>query len=440
LLALWPGFDFHAWVIAALLDLEVREAEDLLDDLVKAQLVEPSAGQDRYQMHDLLRLFAREQLKQEEPAEDREAAWIRLAEAALSFTRRMTIAVTPQRRQDPQVDGERISPESALYWLEAERANLVTLAAETARLGPQKVSWQLAGMLHDFLDYRGYRRDLALVCEAALEASLLAGDLEARNGAYLGLQHAYVSDHRLDDAERVLNEYIAELRKDGDVEDQIFCLSKLVHVYQLQKRPTEAENLLNECLQIARESGYEHHEAILLRQMGELYRRLDRLTDARDALTASLAISVKHGHSDHVAEELEVLADIYADQDQFDEAEFALTEGRNIYRRLKSRHGEATALRAIAHVYERCGHDHDPERALMDALAIFRELKDRTCEIGTLTCLSHVYEGRDDLERAEDVLVAASGICREIGDESTFSEKQQLIDRLHRKLLGAGED
>src|SRR5215467_4960590 len=64
LLGLLDAADFAAWAAAALLDAATREAEDLLDQLVQAGLLEVAgrdgAGQVRYRLHDLMRLYARE--------------------------------------------------------------------------------------------------------------------------------------------------------------------------------------------------------------------------------------------------------------------------------------------------------------------------------------------------------------------------------------------
>jgi hypothetical protein len=62
LLGLLPGLDLHPWVAAALLNVGLEAAEDMVDGLVVAQLVEPASNSDRFRLHDLLRLFAREQV------------------------------------------------------------------------------------------------------------------------------------------------------------------------------------------------------------------------------------------------------------------------------------------------------------------------------------------------------------------------------------------
>jgi DNA-binding SARP family transcriptional activator len=70
--------DFTPRVAAALLDVPVRRAEELLEHLVEARLLEAAAtgptGQVRYRFHDLLRAYACERLASEESPEARRAA------------------------------------------------------------------------------------------------------------------------------------------------------------------------------------------------------------------------------------------------------------------------------------------------------------------------------------------------------------------------------
>ena len=78
---------FSGWLSAALLDQPPADAEDLLDELVNAQLVEidgtGSGVHSQYRFHDLIRVFARERLAAEEPAAERMAALERALGALL---------------------------------------------------------------------------------------------------------------------------------------------------------------------------------------------------------------------------------------------------------------------------------------------------------------------------------------------------------------------
>jgi DNA-binding SARP family transcriptional activator/tetratricopeptide (TPR) repeat protein len=87
--------DFAAWEVAALLRVDPATAEARVETLVDAHLVQV-AGRDvqgrlRYQLHDLLRVYARERLAAEEAPGDRRAASRRLL---LAYRRRSRAAAT----------------------------------------------------------------------------------------------------------------------------------------------------------------------------------------------------------------------------------------------------------------------------------------------------------------------------------------------------------
>jgi transcriptional regulator with XRE-family HTH domain/tetratricopeptide (TPR) repeat protein len=77
LLSLIPGPDFTAAYGATLTAVDLFEAEDVMEELVEAGLLQASFT-GRYQLHDLLRLFARTRLTREETPGEREAAEDRL--------------------------------------------------------------------------------------------------------------------------------------------------------------------------------------------------------------------------------------------------------------------------------------------------------------------------------------------------------------------------
>ncbi|MEU8080030.1 helix-turn-helix domain-containing protein [Catellatospora citrea] len=60
-----PGPDFTAPDAAALTQLDLLDAEDLLEELVDVGLLQPEG--DRYRMHDLIRIFAADRLRGEAP-------------------------------------------------------------------------------------------------------------------------------------------------------------------------------------------------------------------------------------------------------------------------------------------------------------------------------------------------------------------------------------
>ncbi|MFF8732447.1 helix-turn-helix domain-containing protein [Streptomyces sp. NPDC015171] len=83
-LAVLPGRDFDAAVTAVAGGVPIEDAWDALDELVDLGLLQDSA-EGRYRFHDLVRLFARERLQEEETAAGRRA----LSERVTSWLLRM---------------------------------------------------------------------------------------------------------------------------------------------------------------------------------------------------------------------------------------------------------------------------------------------------------------------------------------------------------------
>ncbi|WP_433347077.1 ATP-binding protein [Microtetraspora malaysiensis] len=115
-LALVPGQNFDAALAAVLGGLSIEDAWDALDELVDLGLLQDSAS-GRYRFHDLVRLFARDRLQEEESAAERDA----VTETMTSWLlRRATTAgrwFEPAYGRPDQPDPGPSSPEDADRWL-----------------------------------------------------------------------------------------------------------------------------------------------------------------------------------------------------------------------------------------------------------------------------------------------------------------------------------
>lgn len=123
-------------VMAALLDLSRSDARAALERLADDRLLDRSAA-GRYRAHDLLRLYAHELARQDEPA--RQAALFRAVDAYVAAAEHASLLLDPTNRRIPaDPTRERRSgltlrgPADAFAWADAERANLVAAAHQAA--------------------------------------------------------------------------------------------------------------------------------------------------------------------------------------------------------------------------------------------------------------------------------------------------------------------
>ncbi|KIH96913.1 transcriptional regulator, SARP family protein [Streptomonospora alba] len=170
LLGLHPGPDFTAEAAAALLDSDTPVAERLLDVLTSAGLVQRT-GADRFQFHDLLRVYAAEHAA-DDP--ERGAAWRRLCDwylatvdAATGFEYTGSAQLPRTRHSSTRFDDQH----HAAAWLEAERAVLVAVVLRTADTGPHEIAWQLADQLWVYFYARRHTAEWRATATAALRAA-----------------------------------------------------------------------------------------------------------------------------------------------------------------------------------------------------------------------------------------------------------------------------
>ncbi|SCL20842.1 DNA-binding transcriptional activator of the SARP family [Micromonospora nigra] len=149
LLGLHPGGRFDNTVAAALADLPMPEAQDVLDELVDAHLVdEPAPG--RYCLHDLVREYARTLLAEPAHAVQRRAAVQRLLDHHLHVAAAIARTVeSPGNRRNfvlpdpPRPDLVAVCTPQGLGWLDENRATLTALARLAEDDFPRHC-WQLA--------------------------------------------------------------------------------------------------------------------------------------------------------------------------------------------------------------------------------------------------------------------------------------------------------
>jgi hypothetical protein len=139
-LGLLAAPDLPAWAAARLLGAELPHAEECLDELVDAYLLEvagvDAAGQTRYRLHDLVRVYAREPAETDEPAQARSAAvldaltgWYQGVVAATERLPHLFPRLRPWAGDDPAGPGCARGPGSP----SREFVFLATASALTAR-------------------------------------------------------------------------------------------------------------------------------------------------------------------------------------------------------------------------------------------------------------------------------------------------------------------
>ncbi|QLJ02467.1 helix-turn-helix domain-containing protein [Streptomyces sp. NEAU-sy36] len=221
LLSLVPGPDMTAAYGAVLTATDLFEAEDVMEELVDAGLLQATFT-GRYQLHDLLRLFARARLAREEAGE-RDAA-----EEQLN-TWLLETAVAAARLFGPGPEAAESSwpglvpldtTEQARAWLESEApAWLATLRGAAARGEHARVAAtaEAMGGFANVCAFSGYWTD---VYHLSSKAAAALDDPRLRAAQLSMYSWALANEYRAEEAIARADEALEHARRAGDVSQQ----------------------------------------------------------------------------------------------------------------------------------------------------------------------------------------------------------------------------
>lgn len=396
LASLVPGPSFPAWLIQPLVQADADDADDVIERLADLHLLEyageDSIGQSRYRFHDLLRLFARERLAEEDPAEEQRAALERALGGYLAMARRGLYLLSPHSKRDPYpglatpwavpqrlMDRLMADPYA---WFTAEHGSLVAAIQ-------QANGWQLWPYVHELAEQMHY---------------------------YFRVRSL------LDDWERTHKLALAAARADGDRRAEAWTLRNLGNALQDQGRYGEAVKSFQDAAEIFGELGNTLGSAAAVTNLGETWMVQGRFAEAVDYLTRCLpdwrAVDDQVG----VAYTLDNIGFIRTCQGDFDSAEDYLRRSLAMFRELGDSFGEAHSLRRHA--------DLNRERGLLDAAD--REVR-RAAEIfsdmstATGAAWAAVSSARLRLEQGlpDEALAAATGAVQVFTDHGDLRAAAQ---------------
>jgi DNA-binding SARP family transcriptional activator/Flp pilus assembly protein TadD len=411
LLGVLDGAEIGTPVVARLLDAPEMGTEAALERLVDTQLLQtPSPG--RYRLHDLLRLYARELARRHHSEREQAAALTRALEFYVATAWHTFELLRPGDYRLTRVDErwrkgglEFEDEQSALEWLEAERANLVAAVRQAAATPglPGQVAIQLAQGLAGFFWVRSYLDDRVQVNQIALGVARRDRDLAAQAQAHNELGAAYSRQGRFGQALASHQESLTIRRELGDRRGQAASLNNLGLVHERQGHDEEALACHQQSLTICRELGDRRGQAASLGNLGAVCQRLGRYEEALACLQESLAVYRKLGDRRGQATSLDDLGAVCQRLGRYEEALACLQESLAICRDLGEHHIRAYGLNDLGLVYRRLGRYEEALASLRESLAIRRELGDPHGQAETLRELGLALRalGRQEEARAQ---------------------------------------
>jgi DNA-binding SARP family transcriptional activator len=469
---------FSAWLSSALLDAPLLEAEDLLDDLVSAQLVETtdsgSGVHSHYRFHDLIRVFARERLAAEESAAERKAAIERALGALLylaeeAHCRHYGGPYVGLRNDAPRWPlPDRLVRElvrDPLSWYDQERAVMVAGVRQAAQLGAVELCWSLAFSAITLFESRIYlddwqeTNDIALAAtrkahdvrgQAAMlysigslnvaqhrfdharqvfaEARKLFADADDHQGVALVTSHVALIDRlsgQIDDAARCYEQALSLFNKTGDKVAAAYALNGLAQVKLDLHDVAGAEILLSDALRLTRETQCKRVEAQVLSRMGEANLLAGKLAAAADAF--QLALARARELADPIGQVYALMGTGIAKvrQAEFESARDALQQALVLAGAAGQQLAEARVLLGLSELAIANG---DPAQAIVlgqRASGVFRGMGALLDDVHAHAMLSTAHAALGDVEAAQAASAEAAALTRKPGQE-TWPVTRQL--------------
>ena len=400
---------FPEWFAAAVLDTGVRDGIAVLDQLVEAQLVDyagrDSAGNPRYRCHELVRLYAKELLLDEETGAEQEATIRRLTGCWLALFDEAHRRVYGGDFTRPRGGGHRWQLDRAyvnrllaspLTWMDHMRAEALAAMRQAGEHGLDEECWELT------------------VCAVTL----------------------FESRSYFDDWQESHEQALAVTQRAGNVRGEAAVLCSLASLEINRQQVVQSRALLGHAIELFDRAGDVHGEAMAYRNLATLDRMQGALDDAMDRFDRAGAGFREAGDPIGEAHVLTSAAQVHLLRPDYAEAERLLRQALRICREVGSRRVESQAVYYLGVVAMHRGELESAERSLWETLAMVRNTGDRLGEWHALSMLGEVRGRVGDHEQALKFLFAAIEVCQQTGDLMGEARVRLSLTRL---LLSLGK-
>ncbi|WP_443072022.1 tetratricopeptide repeat protein [Streptomyces sp. NBC_01477] len=430
LLGLHPGPEFGPHAAAALADHAPARVRQLLDDLVGAHLLEQTAP-DRFQFHDLLRAYATDQARAEEPAAQRGAALRRVLGWYLHTADRAQNRIRPAEPHVPLDEPPTTPPplafpdyDSAVDWSEREQGNFRGLVDAAASAGFDSLAWQLAEALWAALPPSASYAEWLDTGHAGLAAAVRCQETAARIRLLSDLGIGLRLLNRLDEALGRHREALSLARTAGSRVEEARSLN-LMGLIELRTRSLgPAEQHFAEAGAVFREQDDRRRTAMALSNLARTRLEAGRPEEAAAAVHEALSAHRAAGNRQSIGNALNIAAEVHLERGDIDAARAAIDEALDIALGLRNHRLEGYWLLTLGSVQRATGQYGAALTSYQRSAALHRRLGDRSREALAWRGAGQTYVQLDRHAEAVDFHRRAVALHREAGD--TWQRAREL--------------
>ncbi|MFE3763077.1 tetratricopeptide repeat protein [Streptomyces sp. NPDC059104] len=443
LLSLAQGQTLPGWLAGALLDDPRPFASDLLEPLVDVQMLDvvgmESTGGFRYRFHEIIRVFAREQLAAHHEAADQHAAtarmlggWMSLAEQAHRriYGGDFTVLHGSAPRWEPPaecVDELLVDP---LGWLDSEHANLVQAVEHAAREQMDELCWDLATTLATLFEGRGYLDDWERTHLLALDSVRAAGNTRGTAALLSSLGVLHLGRSQSEESRSALTTALGLFQELEDRQGQALCHRDLALLERMRGNEDNALSLYDRALRDFDQAGDVVGRAIVLTQSAHIWMRRGQSSAAQTRLDEALGIYRSVGYTGGQARTLRRAGQLLQGQGEHERAVTTYTEVLELCRESGDVIGEGHLLRDLGHAHAEMGRCEAARGFYAQALSVREQIMDHGGAALVRLDLARLLTangGAGERSRSRELLESAVRAFRDRGMERELAEAERLL-------------
>lgn len=427
-----------SWLAGALLDDRRPFPSDLMEPLVDVQMldvagVEPTGG-FRYRFHEIIRVYAREQLAAQHPPEARRAAFARMAGGWMHLAQEAHRKVYGGDFTVLHGDAPRWEPPAAytdetladpLAWLDAEQTALCGMVGHAADEGLHDLCWDLATSLVTLFEVRGHYDLWERTHLTALAAVRKAGNLRGTAAVRASLGSLYMSRSQYDTARQALTSALDVFQALDEPMGEALCRRDMALIARTGGDDGTALELYRRSLADFDRAGDVVGRAIVLTQSAHIRMRQGEIGLAQRQLDEALDIYEGVGYTGGRARTLRRVGQVLLEQGQSDLAVLTFTEVLELCRDSGDVIGEGHLLRDLGHAFAMMGRP-DRARDFYDrAVAAREQIMDFSG--GALARLDLARLLKEEPGRSRELLTPAVAVFRERRMVRELAEAERLL-------------
>jgi tetratricopeptide (TPR) repeat protein/transcriptional regulator with XRE-family HTH domain len=444
LAGLHPVPEFGGRAAAALTGIEPAHAHRQLDVLARAHLIHVTAP-SRYDLHDLLRGYARELAASEDGEYESRAALTRLFDHYLhTAATAMDVLFPAESGRRPRI-AEPATPappladaDAARAWLDLHRDTLVAVVTHAAAHGWPDHAVRMSATLFRYLDIGGHFAEAVVVHAEASRAAPQTGDLVAEAATLNRLGISQWRNESYEESAVHLHQALALYRDTSDRRGEASTLTNLASLEMSRGHYQQAAGHLQEALTLSRNIGDRFGEAHAVGAIGAVELRRGHYERAADLARQALDLCREIGDRAAEVTALTRLGSAEIGLGLYDQATEHQQQALGLYRETGDRYGMANALSNLATVDRHQGRHEQAIARQRQALALFREMGGGVGQAQALNGLGEALFAAGQPNRALAQHAEALELAAEAGEKLQQARAHDGLGHAYRALDDPG--